>query len=231
VPGSVYYGYLPTTGTYWAVADFALSSTASQQTQVNFQDGGSRGVFHRLADQAWQVTVGGYPWPCPGDLPDEMRSVWNLSINGECVIVNAIPPNRGKLETVLTLPDGTYFGTLELLQYNYDETGTVLFDPSTWTNTAAPVDHQPAAWSSLSVDSRTTTTFGSVLVGTPGGVKEGIFDSGFARIVAAAMPQFAGHPTSGYVVTVQGQRIAAISKIDPLNPMATAHPDYTEPSA
>jgi hypothetical protein len=84
VPGSVYYGYLPATDTYWAVADFSLSPTASQQTQINFQDGGSRGIFHHRAGQPWLVTIGDIPWPCPGDLPDAMRSVWNLPISRGC---------------------------------------------------------------------------------------------------------------------------------------------------
>ncbi len=84
VDGSVYYGYLPATDTYWAIARFAPNATASQQTGINMQDGGSRGVFYRRAGQPWQLDGGGTGFPCYGDLPAAMYSVWNLQLSPDC---------------------------------------------------------------------------------------------------------------------------------------------------
>ncbi len=84
VAGSVYYGYLPATDTYWAVARFEPNATASQQTGIDMQDGGNRGVFHRRAGQPWQVGDGGVGFPCYGYLPAAMYSVWNLQLPPEC---------------------------------------------------------------------------------------------------------------------------------------------------
>jgi hypothetical protein len=227
-PGSVYYGYLPATDTYWAVADFALSPTAAFQTKVNFQDGGSTGIFHRRPGQAWQVTIGGIPWPCPGDLPDAMLAVWHLPISPSCTVVVAAVPDRTKLDKDVSLPDGTYYGIFETLQYDYDDTGYVLFDPYTWTQGGAPVDNQPATWGSLTLNSRTTTNY---VPGSQTAVTEGVFDPSFARRVAAAMPQYAGHLTNGYVVTVQAGQVTAVTEIGPNNPMPASHPSYIEPTS
>jgi hypothetical protein len=224
-PGSVYYGYLPATDTYWAVADFSLSPTASQQTQINFQDGGSRGMFHRRAGEAWQVTIGEIPWPCPGDLPDAMLSVWHLSISAGCVVVNTPFPDRSKRNFV-TLPDGDYFGTIEWLEYTYADGGSLDFDPYTWANGSGPVDNQPDAWSSLQVDTHTVTRYGD---GTHEGVTNGVFDAAFGQRVASSMPQFVGHPTDGYIVSVRSQRVTSVTQVGPLNPMPASHPSYAEP--
>jgi hypothetical protein len=62
--GSVYYAYDPATDTYWALAQFATSSTASFNVQVNFQDGGSIGMFRKAGAGAWQVQLGSVPEWC-----------------------------------------------------------------------------------------------------------------------------------------------------------------------
>jgi hypothetical protein len=227
VPGSVYYGYLPATDRYWAVADFALSPTASQQTQINFQDGGSRGIFHHRTGQPWLVTIGDIPWPCPGDLPDAMRSVWNLPISRGCVILSASAPDRGETDKAITLPDGTYFGEVKTLQYDFDGSASMLFDPYTWGDGNNPVDSQPGAWDLLNADARTATRYGS---GTSGTVSAGVFDKAFAQLVATSMPQFAGHPTDGYIITVKNHEITSMAQVGPLNPMPSSHPSYTEPT-
>lgn len=226
-PGWVYYGYLPATDTYWAVADFWPSRTASLQTRVDFQDGASLGVFHHRTGQPWQVAIGGIPWPCPGDLPDAMRSVWDLPISGGCVIVSASAPDRGHLTTSITLPDGTYYGAVKTLQYDYDGTASMLFDPYTWGDGSNPVDNQPGAWDLLGANARTATRNGT---GTGGGLAAGVFDKDFAQGVASAMPQFAGHPNYGYIVSVQNHQITSMTQVGPLNPMPASHPSYIEPT-
>jgi hypothetical protein len=79
--GSVYYAYDPSTDTYWALADFATSSTASMQVQVNFQDGGSIGMFRRAgAAGAWHVQLGGIPEWCSEStfFPLPVLAAWSI---------------------------------------------------------------------------------------------------------------------------------------------------------
>ena len=227
VSGSVFYGYLPATDTYWAVADFALSPTAAEQTKVDFQDGGDLGIFHHRPGQNWQVTVGNYPWPCPGDLPEGMRSVWGLSINPGCVIISASAPDRGHTDNVITLPDGTYFGEVKTLQYDVDGTASMLFDPYTWADGGNPVDTRPGTWDLLDADARTATRYGD---GTSGTVSDGVFDRAFAQLVASSMPEFAGNLNDGYIVTLKSNKITSMTQVGPTDPMPSSHPSYTEPT-
>ena len=72
-PGSVYYAYLPSTQTYWAMAGFVPSSTASMQTQVSMQDEGCCGIFTQSAGAASWTYVSSYLGaPCPGAAPPEV---------------------------------------------------------------------------------------------------------------------------------------------------------------
>jgi hypothetical protein len=82
-PGSVYYAYDPTTKTYWALATFTPSSTASQQTLVGFQDGGSIGMFTMPAGASWSVSQAGEPSICleAKYFPAPVLAVWNISTN------------------------------------------------------------------------------------------------------------------------------------------------------
>jgi hypothetical protein len=80
MPGSVYYAYVPATDTYWALAAFEPSSTASQNAQVGFQDGGSIGMFRKVATDAWQVGNPGIPTFC-GEVqwfPAAVLAAWSL---------------------------------------------------------------------------------------------------------------------------------------------------------
>jgi hypothetical protein len=81
VPGSVYYAYQPTTGTYWALAKYEPASGDSQTVQVGFQDGGSDGFFKRSGSGAWQVSLGGEPEICtqPRFFPQPVLTAWSLS--------------------------------------------------------------------------------------------------------------------------------------------------------
>jgi hypothetical protein len=64
LPGSVYYAYDPTTDTYWALADFEPSSTASLDVQVAFQDGGGIAMYQMAGGGSWQVQTAGAPSFC-----------------------------------------------------------------------------------------------------------------------------------------------------------------------
>jgi hypothetical protein len=63
-PNSVYYAYDPATGTYWAMATFVESATASFNTTVDMQDGGNTGMFSEPSGGAWQVVREGVPPGC-----------------------------------------------------------------------------------------------------------------------------------------------------------------------
>jgi hypothetical protein len=64
LPGSVYYAYDPTTDTYWALADFEPSSTASLDVQVAFQDGGGIAMYQMVGGGSWQIETAGSPSFC-----------------------------------------------------------------------------------------------------------------------------------------------------------------------
>jgi hypothetical protein len=77
--GSVYYGFLPSTNTYWAMATFAPAPGAPQQVNVGMQDGGGTGVYTAVSGQPWTVHFAGVPFPCPGALPQPLMAVWNIT--------------------------------------------------------------------------------------------------------------------------------------------------------
>jgi hypothetical protein len=57
-PDSVYYAYDQAANTYWAMATFVASKTASMNVAVDIQDGKSTGLFSRIGSGPWQVQVG-----------------------------------------------------------------------------------------------------------------------------------------------------------------------------
>jgi hypothetical protein len=63
-PNSVYYAYDQATNIYWAMADFVATPTDPQNVLVNFQDGGSDGLFKKVGSGPWQVQEGGEPGIC-----------------------------------------------------------------------------------------------------------------------------------------------------------------------
>jgi hypothetical protein len=83
MPGSVYYAYDPSTDTYWALADFQPSSTASQNAQVGFQDGGSYGMYRKAGSSSWQVQQPGFPPICEEVkfFPQAVLMAWSISTN------------------------------------------------------------------------------------------------------------------------------------------------------
>ena len=84
VRGTVYYGYLPATHSYWAMAVFQLTAAATRQDQVAFQDGGGTGFFQRQRG-SWKVKLGNIPQPCPFHLPVPILRVWGFDpSNPDC---------------------------------------------------------------------------------------------------------------------------------------------------
>lgn len=89
-PGSVHYAYDPATDTYWALANFAPSPTASPKVLVGFQDGLSWGFFSKAGSGPWQAQVGGEPVACleVRFFPRAVLTAWSLptdpAIAGGC---------------------------------------------------------------------------------------------------------------------------------------------------
>jgi hypothetical protein len=80
-PGTVYYAYDPTTDTYWALAQFEPSSTASFDVQVGFQDGRGVGMFRKSGAGPWQAQlVASIPFSCNEVkfFPPEVLMIWGL---------------------------------------------------------------------------------------------------------------------------------------------------------
>jgi hypothetical protein len=88
--GSVYYGFLPSTNTYWAMATFSLAPGAPQQANVNMQDGGNIGIYTAVSGQPWTVRFGTVPFPCPGALPQALMSVWDITPPEVCASLSGL---------------------------------------------------------------------------------------------------------------------------------------------
>ena len=89
-PGSVYAAYVPSTGKYWAVAQFDPSAHASERTLINLQDGGQIGIFVHKAGTEWtMVSPGSLPF-CPSLIvPDDVLAAWGMTDDQSC---SARPP-------------------------------------------------------------------------------------------------------------------------------------------
>jgi hypothetical protein len=83
-PGSVYYAYVPSTNTYWAIAGFVPTANAAYQTQVSMQDEGCCGVFSQPAGGSWTYVTGFLGEPCPGQISAELETLWRLTYPGDC---------------------------------------------------------------------------------------------------------------------------------------------------
>jgi hypothetical protein len=82
-PNSVYYAYDQATNTYWAMADFMPAKTAPQNVLVNFQDGGSTGLYTKIGSGPRQVRHGGIPAVCVESefFPKSVLAAWAISTN------------------------------------------------------------------------------------------------------------------------------------------------------
>jgi len=238
LPGTLYYGLDAVTETYWAVATFGLTSSAPFEAQVSMQDGGNLGVFARKGGQAWTVRLGGIPFPCPGELPADLMSVWGMTSPGGCVVSSASSPARAQANSanVLDIPPGTYFGVVLYEELALNGYGTILFEPETWQGTSSPVSHSHLYYA-LDTDQSTVAGYWTGPSRSASHEVLGSFDLAFARRVQNAMVPFTTQPLSGYEVTVSipagcSGACSKAAKIVQLNSVAPlpANPAFTEPS-
>lgn len=84
-PNSVFYGFVPSTNTYWAIAGFVPSANASNNTQVAMQDEGCCGIFTSgTAGGPWMYVAGYLGSPCGGQILAALEQLWNLTPPGDC---------------------------------------------------------------------------------------------------------------------------------------------------
>lgn len=83
-PNSVYYAYLPSTSTYWAIANFLPTATASQNTDVAMQDDGCCGIFTMTSGGSWTYAAGFLGGPCTGQIPAALEELWHLTPPVNC---------------------------------------------------------------------------------------------------------------------------------------------------
>jgi hypothetical protein len=83
-PGSVYYAFRPATQTYWAIASFVPSASADMNTQVAMQDDGCCGIFTQASGGVWTFVATFEGGPCPGQIPADLETLWNLTPPGRC---------------------------------------------------------------------------------------------------------------------------------------------------
>ncbi|HVA07250.1 MAG TPA: hypothetical protein VNG12_10970 [Acidimicrobiales bacterium] len=83
-PGTVYYAYVPSTQTYWAIAGFEPNGSATMQTQVAMQDDGCCGIFTQTAGGNWTFVSGYLGEPCTGQIPASLMALWGLQPPGDC---------------------------------------------------------------------------------------------------------------------------------------------------
>ena len=84
-PGTGYYGYMPSTGTYWATAGFDPTGAWERKAKaapgspvaVLFQDG--PWVFSHKQGQAWRYLGDTGGVVCPPKVPAPMLAAWGLS--------------------------------------------------------------------------------------------------------------------------------------------------------
>ncbi len=236
--GTLYYGIDNTSGTYWAVAQFGLTPSAPFDAQVDMQDGGSIGVFSRQGDQPWTVRLGGIPFPCPGDLPANLMSVWGMTSAGICDAVTASSPAKtlANAANVLDMPAGTYFGVVLYVQIQLNGYGFIQFEPETWQGNSSPASRTHLYYS-LDADSSTVAGYWTGPSRSASHEIVGSFDTAFAQRIENAMVPFTTQPLSGYEVTVSipagcSGACSKAAKIVQLNSMAPlpVNPDFTEPS-
>jgi hypothetical protein len=237
-PGTLFYAYVPSTESYWALAHFSLTASATSAAQIGMQDGGDIGIFTRQANEPWKVMGGGIPFPCPGELPVEAMNLWGLVPAGSCQVVSASSPARAKLSgtvPVLSVPAGTYFGTLLYFDLHVDGTGSMLFEPETWQGGSQPVSRS-GSYVSLTYSPSMVASYWVGSSASSSHQVTGPVDATFAHDVVNAMVPFASEPYSGYVITVVDpagcsgscSQATAITQIGPLAP-TPPNPDFTEP--
>lgn len=88
-PGTLYYAYDPSAGSYWAVATFSATAAASQSmAYVGFQDGGDEAVFMKSATGSWLVESVGL---CLTGLPVGVATMWGLAASANPMCPSGVP--------------------------------------------------------------------------------------------------------------------------------------------
>ncbi|HEY8728050.1 MAG TPA: hypothetical protein VIL94_00595 [Acidothermaceae bacterium] len=225
-PGSVYYAYVASTNTYWAAATFVASSTATEQTGVNMQDGGAEATFTRVGTGAWDVHIHDGLWPCPGDLPASVLAVWHLTIVEGCAVAPEGSPGAYRGPPTIALPDGQYFGYVLSETFDGDH-GSMGFDPETWDADPTPADNV-YAFSTVPFDTSAVTEYSVGNDAASSHVVTGHMDAAFFQLMRDATSALTSTPGLGYVVTVHAGAATSIQQISALTP---APPDrkFTEP--
>jgi hypothetical protein len=219
-PGSVYYAYVTGTSTYWAVASFGFTPAVYSAHPAIGQDGSSRAVFTLQPDSDWQAQIQGEPWPCTGDLPSGLLSLWGIQISSVCSVAGGQSPAFAQRGTMLTsLAPGTYFGNIIAFNLQQDGAAALQFEPETWTGSTPPTgSHGP--WVELNISSATTTGYWVGTSRTASHEVQGTFGPTFGQLVQSDLTPFASQPYSGYEITVtteagcRGQPCEAAASIE-----------------
>jgi hypothetical protein len=84
--GTVYYALDPSTGTYWATAQFSIAPGATSQTVTSMQDGGTTGFFSKATGAGWVMLSAGLMPPCASKspVPAAVLAVWGLAHQASC---------------------------------------------------------------------------------------------------------------------------------------------------
>lgn len=235
LPGTLYYGIASTT--YWALAQFSLTPSAPPQAAADMQGGGNIGVFSRHGDQAWTVRFGAIPFPCPGELPADLLSVWGIRPAGVCSVLTANSPAKAQATpaNVPNMPAGTYFGVVLDEQLQLNGHGAIQFEPENWQGTVGPASPRHVFYS-LNIGPSTVTGYWTGPSRSTSHEVSGNFNLVFAHRIQSAMVPFMTQPMSGYQVTVslpQGcspgcSQVAKIVQINAVAPLPE-NPDYSLP--
>ncbi len=226
IPGSVYYAYIPSTDTYWAEASFVATSTATEQTRVNMQDGGAEATFTRIGTGAWDVHIHDSLWPCPGDLPASVLAVWHLTLVEGCAVAQESSPDTSHGAPTIPLSDGRYFGLVLSETFDGDH-GSIGIDPLTWDAEPFPADNV-YAFSMLTFDTSTVTEYSVGNDAASSHVVTGHMDAAFIQLMRDATSPLTSTPGLGYIVTVHAGAATSIQQISALTP-APADRKFTEP--
>lgn len=234
VVGQTYYALVPATGTYWAVAYFQPSSAVTdQQQEVEFQDEGRSGLFEKPGGGGWRMlghAGGSGPWPCPGQLAANLQRAWLLSTPGSCQVADSGQTVPGFTAGWTSgIPNGTYFGVMSYAEADYNGSGSVEFEPESWTSASSAPSSPDHASTYLQFQPSTTTVYSVGGSPTSSHVVSGTWDSAFSRRVIDDVHRFVGHAYYGFVITLSQQTIMSIQEIGPLTP-EPARPDYSIPA-
>lgn len=230
-PGTIYYAYLAPSKTYWAMAYFSPSATATQKTQISMQDAGVSALFSHVAGAPWKAVApagGGGPYPCAGQLDPALSALWDMPINEQCPLIDERAARAGDDVTFVNnggsdAPSGDYNGLVDLESINVSGNGEIWLDAETSEGDGLLVNKKPLRLLIINVTPETVTEFSVGASSVTSHVEEGTFDSSFAKRVKAA---FSRSDTT-YVVTVRSGNATLIQEAGPVG--VSGDENYREP--